>query len=303
MRIDFSSDAATARFLMTLRRLDQEMARAQRMVASGRQLEVPSDNADSVSRLLQLRAGLKRLEQGEANLRMVETEVDAAESALSNATSLMDRVSTLAAQGANSVTSAETRQILGEEVGDILKRLVALANTQSNGRYIFSGNNDLQPAYVWDDTATPPWGAYQGTAAQRQVEHPTGSMMTIAKDAREIFDSADPSTNVFVQVQALHAALVANDEQAVQDAIAPLAEVTSHLNSQLSFYGNVQSRVLEALDVNANHTLRLQQERAGIEDVDLANAIVLMQELQFRKEASLQVQSGFPKRSLFDYLG
>jgi flagellar hook-associated protein 3 FlgL len=304
MRID-SINPSADRFLDGIRQLDQARERAQREVASGRRLEVPSDDPDSVSHLLQVRAEIARLDQNRKDLKQVQTEAESADAAMQTAGKLMDRVRTLATQGASSFVSAETRQGLAEEVGDILKRMVALANTQSDGRFLFAGDNDLQAPYVWDDAAVPPappWGVYQGTAAARQVEHPTGSRMSVAHDARAIFENPDDSRNALLQIRRVYDSLVADDLPTLRDAQGKIGSATAHLNSELTFYGNVLTRLKEATDVNAQMKLQLDSIRAGEEEADMAGAIVKVQELQFQREAALQIRSYSRRQSLFDYI-
>jgi flagellar hook-associated protein 3 FlgL len=304
MRIQ-SINASADRFLTGLREMDRARERAQRQVASGRKLEIPSDDPDSVSSLLQVRAELARLAQNSKDLKRVQTEAESADTALQNTVKLLDRVRTLATQGASGFVTAETRAGLAEEVGDILQRLVALSATQVDGRFIFAGNNDLASPYAWDDAAVPPalpWGVYQGTAADRKVEHPAGSLMNIARDAQTIFENADDSKNAFLQVRRVYDALQSNDLTALRDAQQNVGSAGAHVNSQLTFYGNVLSRVSEATSVNARMTLHLESVRTGMEEADMAEAIVQMQQLQFQREAALQTRATFPRRSLFDYL-
>lgn len=304
MRIQ-SIDASADRFLTGLRQLDRARERAQREVASGRRLEIASDGPDSVSRLLQVRAELARLQQNGTDLKRVQTEAEAADTALQTTVKLLDRVRTLATQGASGFVSAETRAGLADEVGDILQRLVALSATQADGRFIFAGNNDLSQPYAWDGSAVPPdlpWGTYQGTAADRKVEHPTGSLINIARDAQTIFENPDDSKNVFLQVKRVYDALQADDAATLRDAQQKVGSAGAHVNAQLTFYGNVLSRVTEATTVNAQMTLQLDSVRTGMEEADLAEAIVQMQQLQFQREAAMQIRANSPRRSLFDYL-
>ena len=46
----------------------------------------------------------------------------------------------MGAQGASDTVAADTRQDLAESLGSVLQQLVAVANTQVAGRYIFSGD-------------------------------------------------------------------------------------------------------------------------------------------------------------------
>jgi flagellar hook-associated protein 3 FlgL len=296
-------DSDSSYFLEKLRWINARMQHAQREVASGKRLAAASDDPDSVSTLLEARASLARLEQTQKNLGRVKTEVDGAESSLQGAVRLFDRVRTLGMTGASGIQTAETREGLAREIGSILDRMVGLANTEIDGRYIFSGNNDRSAAYGLDLNQTPPWTAYQGTAAAREVEHPTGVRFRVAMDAREIFDNPDPGLNVFQSVENLRQALLSNNEAAIQDAMGPLAAVSGHLNSALTFYGNVQAQVGEATDTASMMRTRISTAIASTEDADVTEAIVVLQQLRFTQEAALKIRAEVPRVSLFDVLG
>lgn len=296
-------DSDSTYFLQNLQRINERLGRAQREIASGKRVATASDDPDSVSTLLEARAGLARLQQITKNLSRVKTEVDAAESSLQAAVKLFDRVRTLGMTGASGTQTALTRRGLAGELASILDRFVGLANTEVDGRFIFSGNNDQTPAYGLDMTQAPPWTAYQGTAAAREVEHPTGVRFRVSMDAQAIFDNPDPDLNVFQSVENLRQALLSDDDGQIEAALAPLAQVSAHLNSALTFYGNVQAQVIEANDTASRMTLRLSTEIASLEDADITEAILTVQQLQFTQEAALKVKAQVPRRTLFDVLG
>ena len=295
-----SSDAE--RFLSTMASLNERLSRVEQQVSSGKRLTKASDEPDSVTQLLSVRAELARLEQTQSNLSRVKTEVDTAEQSLQSAVSLFDRVRTLGMTGAGTNQTAQTRQIIADELGGILERMVGLANTSVDGRYVFSGDTDQQTPYAYDTTSVPPWGAYQGAVSTRQTMHPLGITYAIAKDAQEIFDNADASRNVFQTIDTLRAALLSNDDAAIKAAVEPLAGVSSHLNGMLSFYGTAQSQTADATDTAAKMKMRLQTQLSETEDADITSAIVEMEQLRFSQQAALEVRGSLPQQTLFDYM-
>lgn len=294
-----SIDTSTERFLDALRVMNLRLERAQREVASGKRVATPSDAPDSISTLLQVRADLSRVAQVGSNLNRTRAEVDAAEQALQGAVLLFDRVRTLGMTGASSVQTALSREGIASELQGILDRLVALSNTQVDGRYIFSGDADGTPAF----SLTPALSAYQGTASTRQALHPAGVPFQVSMSADQIFTHSDPNRNVFASIENLRQALLSGDEDSMKQALVPLGEVSAHLNAALGFYGNSQTRVAEAVDTAARLKVRLRTELSELEDADAAQAIIDMQQASFQRDAALQVRSAFPKKSLFDYMG
>ena len=296
-------DAASDRYLGALADLNTRIDRAQRAVSSGRRVNTASDDPDVLNNLMAVRSSRARLEQTKSNLSRISTEVDTGEQALESAVKLFDRVRTLGTAGANTTQTAETRQSLADELSGILERMTGLADTQVDGRYIFSGDSDQTPAYTLDMTQTPPWNAFAGTPSTRLALHPTGVTFAIAKNAQEIFDNPDPTKNAFAAIENLRQALLANDDAAIQTALQPLANVSSHLNSMLSFYGNVQSQVTEATDTASKMATQLESERAALEDADMTTSITELQQARYQQQIALEVRAKLPKTSLFDYLG
>lgn len=299
-----SMDASSMRFLESLRQMETRLSRAQREATTGKRITSPSDAPDSISSLLEARAGLARLEQIQTNLGRIKSETDGAEQALQNAVRLFDEVRTLGMSGASGVQTALTRQGIAGQLGSILERLVGLANTNVGGRYVFAGDHDTNLAYDPADlTQSPPWGPYLGTPSTRHAQHPTGVLFRVGMSAEEIFNNPNPGLSVFAGIENLRQALLANDEDAMRGALAPLADLSAHLNAALSFHGNVQSQIAEALDTGSKLKLRLHAEVSGMEDTDMTSAILESQQLMFQRETAMRIRGTMPRRSLFDYLG
>ncbi len=296
-------DPATDRFLKDLSRISDRLNRAQQQVASGKRLQVPSDEPDQVTSLLERRAQLRQILQVQKNLSENKTAVDAAEQGLESAAKLMDRIQTIAAQGNSGTQTADTRASMAVEVEGLLSELVGISQTSVDGRYVFSGDADQTTPYSIDLTQTNPISTYGGAQATLQALRPGGTTFGISRTAEEIFDNPDPDKNVFQAVNNLRLALKANDQTAVGQALAQLSTGSTHLNTQLSFYGNVQNQVATATDDASKSNVRLRTELSSIEDTDLTQAIVEMNQAQLQQQAALQTFGKIPRSSLFDYLG
>lgn len=297
-----NTDAASAAFLDRLRTLNERLHRVERQVAGGKRLESPSDDPDSVAGLLSAESGLARLDQTLSNLGRFKTEANTAEAALQQAIKLYDRVRTLGSTGASGTQTAETRQGLAAEIGSLMERMAGLANTEVDGRFIFSGDGDQTAPFDLDLQQSPPWSAYRGLPASREAMHPTGVTFRVSLDAETIFNSAVANRNVFESMENLRQALLANDEAAIETALAPLGQVSAALNSSLTFYGNVQSQLAEAAETGSKMKLQLKERVSSLEDADMTEAIVELQQVRFTQQAALEVKAKMPKSSLFDYL-
>ena len=227
---------ANERFLADLSNLEGRLLTAQRQVSSGLRMQSVADDPDQVSALLAVKAQIAHNSQLKYNLGRVQTEVNAAENAINTAATLMDRARQIAAQGASSTTTVDTRTQLAGQVKDIITEMFGLTQTQVEGRYVFSGDSDQTPPYLNVDLTQPNGvGAYQGSSGTRQVEHPNGSIFSISYTADQVFDSGGVSSSVFQSLTALY-----NDLQSSN--IANLSTDADNIGMAASFLDGQQAR-------------------------------------------------------------
>lgn len=294
-------------FLADINNVQQMISAASREISSGKQVTQASDAPDVVSELLQLRTAEQKNSQITSNLTLAQSDANVAESALSSATQLMDRAVTLATQGATATTDATGRQSLAGEVESILDEMVSYSQTQSAGRYVFSGDQDAAASYRVnlgnpngvDRLITP--------TATRQVENPAGGTFTVSETAQTIFDdrNADDSLasdNVFAAVNGLRTALLNNDQAAVSESITSLHQASDHLNVCLAFYGDVQNRIRDASNFAANYEVQLKTQISQKEDADVAAASLELSEGTAQIQAAYAMEARIPRTTLFDFL-
>jgi flagellar hook-associated protein 3 FlgL len=293
----------TQQFLNNLNQIGDQMNQAQTQVTTGLLVNQVSDAPDVISTLLAARASLSATQQISSNLGQFGTEVDTGEQALQSAVTLFDQVQTLAAEGDITTATAATNSDLAQQVGGILQEMVGLANTSVGGRYIFSGDSDQQAPYTFDLTQTPPVSAYLGSAATRVAQQSGGSPFPVSLTAQTIFDSGDPTTNVFTAMTGLETALANNDSAAIQTANTGLSNVGDYLNQQLAFYGNTQDEITEATNYGQTQTVQLQTQIASLQDADVTSSILQLNQSQTQEQAALQSEAQIPRTTLFNFLG
>lgn len=293
----------TERFLNAMDRLSERLSKTQQRISSGKRIQSLGDEPDQVGRLLELRASVSRIERTQTNLKHFQTEADAAEKALSEAVKLVERARVLGAQGVTGTQTAAARAGIAVEVRDLIQQVVGLANTYVGGRYLFSGDLDTTAPYTFTSGPSPSVSPYAGSSPTRVGLGPTGQTFPVAKSGAEIFSNANPARNAFASLIALHDALATNDETDIADALARISSVGEHLNEQLAFYGGVQNNIAHSQQIAADLLIRFRSELSAVEDADLVAEISEMKQLELTRDATLNAQARFPKRSLFDFLG
>jgi len=293
---------ANQEFIDGLNRVIDRMNRDQLDISSGVRMRQLSDQPDQVSSLLQARAALAASQQISTNLGNIKTEVDTAEQALQSAVQLFDQVQTLGAQGATGTQTADMRATLANQLKSIEQQFVGIANTNIQGRYLFSGDSDQAAAYSFDPAQTDPVSSYQGTASTRVAIHPNGTTFPIALTAQQIFDSSDSTTSVFGAIKGLITALGNNDQAAVQTSVNGLGKIGQYLNEQLAFYGNTQNQVAAATDYASTQQTGIQAQISSLQDTDLTSTILDLTQSQTQEQATLGSRAQIPRTTLFDFL-
>lgn len=291
------------RFLADARAIGERLERAHRQIATGRRVNSASDDPDHVSTLLTTRAELSRTAQVENNLGRVKTEVDAGEVVLAATSKLLERASTLAAQGVSSTVTPETRRQLAGEVDAVLRQVVSLSATTVEDRYIFSGTNDTVVPYSIDPAPPNAISSYGGSGTTKRALDHLGGTFSTGSTAEEIFDNPAVGKSVFTSLQALRDSLIADDTTAIKDAFAATKTAGQHVITIHAQYGTAQNRVNSALESGKTAATRLKTQIASIEDADLTSAILELNRATQDQQAAFQSRAKLPRGSLFDYLG
>ena len=299
----YITNTTDAQMLAELRKLNATMNEAQQQVASGKKVQVAADDPANVQAIVQNQSDLARVQQSQANLNKLNSEVSMASTVLENAAQLMDHARSIAAQAATSTTDASTRQLLASEIQDLETQIVGIANSTNAGRYLFSGDADTTAPYSIDFANTPPFSANTTALATRLGLDSMGNTFSIAKTATDIFDNSTTGNNVLQSLEALRQGLISGNDSAINAANASLASSASYLGTVQSFYGTAQSNITSALDVASKSQLSLQSEQSTLTDADPAEAITAEQSAQSQQQAVLAMRAKMPRGSLFDMLG
>jgi flagellar hook-associated protein 3 FlgL len=300
---------STQAFLASLDTTQMQMQQAQSEVSSGLRVQQASDDPTEIAEILQLHGDISQNQQIQSNLNSVSSELSTADSALQTAVQAVESATSLGTQGATSTATADQRTILAQQVAGILQTLVGIANTSTDGRYIFSGDQDTQPAYQLDPTQ--PEGVKQlvSAPATRVIVDASGTSISVSKTAQEIFDAQDANGqptagNVFAAVNALATALQNNDQAGISQAVISLQSADQYLNDQLAFYGQAETSISTATSVAQQFQTQETSNLSQLRDADVAKVAVQLNQEQVQNQAALSAESTLlQRRDLFSYIG
>jgi flagellar hook-associated protein 3 FlgL len=299
----YITNTTDAQMLTELRQLNATMNQAQQQLASGKKVTVASDAPADVQSIVQNQSDLARVQQSEANLNTLNSEVGMASTVLENAAQLMDSARSIGAQGESDTSDASTRQLLASQIQDIETQMVGIANSTNAGRYLFSGDADATAPYSIDFANTPPFSANTTALATRLGMDSMGNTFPIAMTATDIFNNATSGNNVLQSLEALRQGLLSGDDTAINTANSNLASAATYLGSVQAFYGTAQSTITSALDVASKSELSIQSNLSDLTSADTAEAITVEESAQTQQQAVLSMRAKMSRGSLFDMLG
>ena len=296
--------ASSSRAMLTnINRNGRTLATAQERIASGKQVQRPSDGPAQVLSALDYRSQLRRNEQLSRNTLDAQAWLDNADSSLTHAVERLSAAQTLVIGGVNSSADDQSRAAYAAEIRAIKEELLQTANTRHLGRPIFSGTDDVTSSYLAD-------GSYQGNAGVVERNVAPGISIRVNRTGPEIFGAAvdvgagdDPMTgNVFQVLDAIASALEAGDIAAANVGLEQIRTSTDRIERSQVEMGARSKQIEEIGARNAEVDIELKFALSEVEDVDIAEALIEVQVQEMAYQAALGVAAKVIQPTLLDFL-
>jgi flagellar hook-associated protein 3 FlgL len=267
-----------------------ELQNVQKQIATGKRIVNMSDEPWTISQVHMLReeTSLQSVFKGSSNL--ARTLLSQAENGLSQSMNVMSRLKQLAVQGANDTYTLTDLEDMAEEVVNLKERLVNLANTEFNGRYVFAGT-------AYD---TPPFDSsytYVGSTTEVSIDVSSNAKVEAGFDGSDVFQG---SVDVFTAIDDFIAGLNSDDDTAIQTAIQEFDDVFSKMGNYITRIGGEMNIAEDMFDVASSIEIGLSERLSAVEDVDAAEALTRFSMLQNQYQINLQLTSKTRGMSLFE---
>jgi len=165
-------------------------------LSSGYRINRAADDAAGLSISEKMRAQIRGLNRASANAQDAISLIQAAEGALQESHSILQRIRELAVQGANDVNAPEDREAIRSEINQLGLELDRIAtSTNFNGKYILSGaygaNEDYVPPTELEDIV-PDWvGALNIQVGANTLTSDVIKLNISGVSANDIFNGAN----------------------------------------------------------------------------------------------------------------
>jgi flagellar hook-associated protein 3 FlgL len=145
-------------------------------IATGLRVVNPSDDSGRSGTIVHLQGLLQRIDSHKTRISFAKSYLEVQEDTVSSASQIMIRAEELASQAANGSTSASVRAQIADEIFELRESLVALANTQYQGAYVYGGLSEGDTPFDVNQTFFPtPTGSSYPAANRHYVLDPVAT--------------------------------------------------------------------------------------------------------------------------------
>jgi flagellar hook-associated protein 3 FlgL len=268
------------------------LSQAQERATSLDKLTRPSDDPTATAEALRVKSLQSALAQHSRNVADGDGWLSTTDSALIAADSLMAKVRELTLQGANGSLSPNAKEAVAVELEGLKADLLGVANTSINGRSVFAGTSDAGVAFRADYS----WTGTAGSSVTRRI----GPETTVAVDSDGSAAFGAGASSVFALIDDIATSLRTGGD--VASHLTTVDARVSGLRSVQSDMGARHAQLLRAEDTLMDTKVALESQRAGLEDLDLGQAVLDLQLQNNSYQAALQVTAKVLQVSLMDFL-
>ncbi len=285
------------RVLYNIQRVIGQISKLHDQISSGTKVRYPSDDAVLATRSSNLDSRLRELKQYERNVNYAQSIVKAYDTNVQQVSEIYQRLRELLVQAANGTLTADQRQAIAQEIAQIKKQLVQIANTQVGSDYIFAGLQGSEPPVSEDGQIQ-----IKPEALQNRSTLVFGYPLEYGISVKDLFVT-DGNQSVFSILDMTLKALERNEPRFISDvALASVNYLEKSVSENLAKIGAMQ-RVVEAAsnridELNIFMTEHLSQER----DVDVTEAVTSLSMKQAVLNAALKSAANLLRNTLVDFI-
>lgn len=297
MRTTFNSS-----FMMSasdLARTQEELAKRQAQVSSGRRIDRPSDDPSGSSGAVHEHAEMASLDRYAQTADTANARLSVADSVLSDMLDQLTSAKTtiLGAQSTN--VTAGQRAALADQLSGLRDALFADYATSFNGNYLFSGQAATVAPYTKNASGTV--SAYAGTANAVAVDVDRGASVAISFNGDKIARGSD-TQDIFAALNQAITDIRAGNTAGMADAQAAVERAFGRTTAAQTENGTA----LKAIEIHQDRVgdfRRAAEARANVlEKVDMADAITKMSQADTAYRAALGAIGNTGRKTLMDYL-
>lgn len=281
----------------SLQRVKERIVRVHEQIASQQRIAKPSDDPAIFGQAILEKSSLADNSQWIRNIQFGTARVAVVDQTLGQTQNLLSRVRELAVQARSDTTSAQGRVAIAQEVRQLHRQLIQLANAEVNGQPVFAGTKTDAPPFVLGigDSVS-----YQGNSESQSIAVGPNQTTQIVLPGDQVFAGA--TTNIFDDLANLLTALEANNGAGIEAGIGDLDQAIGQVSLAQGQIGAIANRLDQANGISLVVSEAIQNVLSDQTDTDLATALTELKLQETAYEATSQTFSRLFDLSLLRFL-
>lgn len=259
---------------------------AQRVASSGLRVERPSDDPVAAAVGRRKAAEHARALGMAKGAQAASLALDSIDDSLSHGSDLLARARELAVQAANDTTTASDRASLAKEVSSLRDALMAVANTQVEGRWVMGG-------LAQDRAPFDAMGVFVGDRTAPTLEVAPGVRVPTSVAAGEVFAPAG-GVDVPAALDRLATALAGNDVVGIRAGIDEVAKAGDQVATARGSLGVAQSTLRMAVELGGRVADRAAEARSGAVEADAYDTLSALTSAQTALQQAVSIAARLP---------
>lgn len=294
-----------------------QIMKLQNQINSEKKVNYLYDSPIDNGTILSLNSQLAKIDTYYSNIENSKTLINATDGAFSSMIDKMQRIYDLTVQAASASSGSTGVTAAKTEIQELMKGIVADANTQYNGQYIFGGSKTGVEPFSYDEaTGSIKYNGSPSTdpTSLRQIEISNGISVSVNITGDAAFGSYNydgttaPATvtgdGVFLALGNLSKALNTDPPNfdLIREQIDPIKAGINSISETQSVFGSNISRLEMTKTSLESLALNVTSQKSFLEDLDIPTAMSDLINQNYAYQASLQAFSMTRQNSLLNYL-
>lgn len=297
MRI--TQNMITNDLLSSINKNQNELAKIQNQVSTGKSVNKPSDNPLNFQNGRKLEDLLSKNVQYQSNVESGLFQARYAQEAIDQSVDKMIQLKQIVVQGANDgVIEDQDMATLAEIVKGMKEDLVTFFNTNADGRYLFGGTNTMVAPFEINDDGDV---VYNGNSENLTARVNDNTEVGISINGSDLQNMRN-GESIFGLLDEVETLLRAGDSTGLNAKLSDVdiaVEHISNIGSQIGSNINRMDFVNEQFEVG---NINLQSEVSRLVDADYAESLSQIQKLQVSYQAALSANASMLQTNLLNFL-
>lgn len=277
---------------LNIAKVSRELQLKQEQAVTGLRINRPSDDPGALSEVHRLYDTVEDLDTYKKNSGYASDLLNEMDNALSGVHDILVRAREIATAMSSSTYTATDRANTAPEVQELYNSLVTLANTNTNGRYVFAGD-------AYQAAAFSPLGVYAGANTTPSTQVAANQWVQTGYDGSQVFQGG---IDIFATINNLVLDLQANNIPNVQASLTSLDTATDQISFWRASIGAEVNASDDAAATGEGMSTLLSNRLDALINIDQSQVYLDVSELRNTYEATLRVSASTGQTTLFELL-